>query len=423
MASHFVDNLTIFGRLLRSLGLDVHVGRLLDVTEALQFVDVGSRKDVHLTCRALLVHRQEDLALFDAAFDAFWRAHGASERAQPPPQQPATGQTGQQAEAQGGGRPDAHEAPAPPASRVRKDQPARAGTSAGTSPGTSAGTRAAAGDPPTDEGGAPDAVGVLRTWSDLGSIAVKDFAEFTESEVALGRAALRRLAWNPGERRTRRWRSGRGSRVDLRRALARSVRTGGDIVVLPRRRRRTRHRSLVLLCDVSGSMERYSRMLMHFAHEIGRRHARAEVFLFSTELTRITTQLRGRTLDEAIGAVSRSALGWSGGTRTGDVLRVFHQRWARVVLRRGPVVLLISDGWDRGDPIVLRDQVARLQRSCHRLIWLNPLIGTADYAPLTRGLVAALPFVDDFLPARTLTNLADLALHLNTLAMPRLEQR
>ena len=280
-----------------------------------------------------------------------------------------------------------------------------------------------AGDPSIDEAGAADAVAVLRTWSDLSTIAAKDFAEFTGAEIALARSALRRLVWSPGKRRTRRWRSGRGSRVDLRRALARSVRTGGDVVTLPRRRRRTRPRPIVLLCDVSGSMERYSRMLLHFVYEIGRRHRLAEVFLFSTELTRITTHLRGRRLDDAVGAVSRSVPGWSGGTRTGDALRAFHQKWARVVLRRGPVVLLISDGWDRGDPIVLRDQVARLQRSCHRLIWLNPLIGTVDYAPLTRGLVAALPFVDDFLPARTLTNLADLALHLNTLAVPRLEQR
>ena len=385
--SRFVDNLTIFGRLLRGLGLDVHVGRLLDVTEALQHVDIGARADVHLTCRALLVHRHEDLALFDAAFDAFWRTHGT--------RQPA------------GERAVSHEPPAPPSSQGGTDRAARDG----------AGARAA------DDAGAAVTVGVLRTWSDLDVIAAKDFAEFTEAEIARACSALRRLVWSPGERRTRRWRSGRGSRIDLRRALARSVRTGGDVATLPRRRRRTRPRSIVLLCDVSGSMERYSRMLLHFLYEIGRRHRRSEVFLFSTQLTRITTHLRGRRLAEAVAAVSRSGPGWSGGTRTGDALRVFHQRWARVVLRRAPVVLLISDGWDRGDPIVLRDQVARLQRSCHRLIWLNPLIGTADYAPLTRGLVAALPFVDDFLPARTLRNLADLAVHLNTLAMPRLEQR
>ena len=165
-------------------------------------------------------------------------------------------------------------------------------------------------------------------------------------------------------------------------------------------------------------MERYSRMLVHFAHAMARRHRRVEAFLFSTQLTRITRQLRARRLDEAVTTVSKAVPDWSGGTRIGGSIREFHQQWTRRALRGGPVVLLISDGWDRGDPQVLRDQIARLQRSCHRLIWLNPLIGTVGYEPLTRGLQAALPFVDDFLPARTLTNLADLAVHLNTLSAP-----
>ena len=251
----------------------------------------------------------------------------------------------------------------------------------------------------------------------------KDFSEFTQDEVALARAALDRLVWAPGERRTRRWVAGRGSRIDLRRAFAKSLRTGGDVVVLPRRRRRTRTRPLVLLCDVSGSMERYSRMLLHFMHALSRRHRRVEVFLFSTRLTRITLQLRGRRLDLAITAVARAVPDWSGGPRIGGALVDFRRHWARRVLRGGPVVLLISDGWDRGDPIELRDQVAWLQRACHRLIWLNPLIGTVGYAPLTRGLQAALPFVDDFLAVRTLSNLADLALHLNTLAAPTRPRR
>ena len=164
-------------------------------------------------------------------------------------------------------------------------------------------------------------------------------------------------------------------------------------------------------------MEGYSRMLLHFAHAITRRHQRVEAFLFSTELTRITRELRLPRPDDALSAVSRSVRSWSGGTRIGAAVKEFHQRWSRRALVGGPVVLIISDGWDCGEPGELRDQIARLQRSCHRLIWLNPLIGTADYAPLTRGLQAALPFVDDFLPARTLTNLADLAVHLNALAL------
>jgi uncharacterized protein with von Willebrand factor type A (vWA) domain len=164
-------------------------------------------------------------------------------------------------------------------------------------------------------------------------------------------------------------------------------------------------------------------MLLHFMHALSRRHRRVEVFLFSTRLTRITLQLRGRRLDQAITAVARAVPDWSGGTRIGGAIVDFRRHWARRVLRGGPVVLLISDGWDRGDPIELRDQVAWLQRACHRLIWLNPLIGTVGYAPLTRGLQAALPFVDDFLAVRTLSNLADLALHLNTLAAPTRPRR
>jgi uncharacterized protein with von Willebrand factor type A (vWA) domain len=162
-------------------------------------------------------------------------------------------------------------------------------------------------------------------------------------------------------------------------------------------------------------MDRYSRMLLHFAHRLGRRHGRLEVFLFSTELTRVTREIGRRRVADAVAAVSHAVPDWSGGTRIGPALQQFHRRWSRRVLHQGPVVLLISDGWDRGDPVLLRGQIARLQRSCHRLIWLNPLIGTTDYAPLTRGLQAALPYVDDFLPARTLGDLQDLAIHLTSL--------
>jgi uncharacterized protein with von Willebrand factor type A (vWA) domain len=266
---------------------------------------------------------------------------------------------------------------------------------------------------PDDAGG--ETAGTLAVWSEQERLARKDFAEFTADEIARARVALDRLDWLPGFRRTRRWVPGRGRRIDLRRALGRSLRTGGDLAVLPRRHRKMRPRPLVLLCDVSGSMERYSRMLLHFAHGMGRRHGRLEAFVFSTGLTRVTRELRLRRLDDAAGAVSRTVRDWSGGTRIGAALQQFHQRWSRRVLHQQPVVLLISDGWDRGDPDMLAAQMARLQRSSHRLIWLNPLIGTLDYAPLTRGLQAALPFVDDFLPARTLTDLASLAVHLRRL--------
>jgi uncharacterized protein with von Willebrand factor type A (vWA) domain len=233
--------------------------------------------------------------------------------------------------------------------------------------------------------------------------------------MAIARAALARLTWDLEERRTRRWIPGRGSRIDLRGALARSLRTGGEITTLPRRTRRTERRPIVLLCDVSGSMERYTRTLLLFAHTLSRGVRNVEAFLFATRLTRITLELRAAKPDAAMAAVSQAVRDWSGGTRIGDALRTFHQRWRRRTLPGSAIVILISDGWDRGDPAVLRDEIARLHRSCHRLVWLNPLIGTLDYAPLTRGLQAAMPFVDDFLPVRTLRDVRELALHLGAL--------
>jgi len=375
---HLLDNLLIFGRVLRDAGVDVHRGRLLDVVDALGQVDLGARDEVYYTCRALLVHRQEQIAIFDRAFDAFWREHHDGV---PGPSQRHDGS---------------------PARAVAIEELAAVDES-----------DAPSGSDDAEDQSPPAKSGLI--WSDRGGTAGKDFAAFTSDEIAEASIALSQLVWNPGARRTRRWIRGRGSRIDLRRAIAHSIRTGGDIVLLARQARRVRPRALVLLCDVSGSMERYSRMLLHFAHALTGRRRRVEAFLFSTQLTRITKQLRAARPDDALAAVSRSVPDWSGGTRIGAAVKELHQRWSRRVLNGRPVVLLISDGWDRGDPGELGDQIARLQRSCHRLVWLNPLLGTADYAPLTRGLQAALPFVDDFLPARTLTNLADLAIHLNAL--------
>lgn len=370
-------NILLFGRFLRVLGLEVHVGRLLDVVDALQYVDLSQREAVYHTCRALLVHRREDLSVFDRAFDAFWRRHDPTlSRRRDPPSQRDQSTNGVQ----------------PPQ-----------GEAATTLTSARSGTQR-------------EGAGVLRTWSDMDVIAHKDFGTFTSDDVAAAQLALRELAWTPGVRRTRRWVAGPGLRLDLRRAMAQSVRTGGDVLKWPKRRRRTRPRPVVLLCDISGSMERYSRMLLHFAHAFAARERRVEAFVFSTRLTRVTTELRGRSVEEALAQVARAVPDWSGGTRIGEALRKFHQHWSRRLPRGGLVVLLISDGWDRGDPTVLRDQMARLRRRCHRLIWLNPLIGTSGYAPLTRGLQAALPHVDDFLPVRSLANLAELAMHLNALS-------
>jgi uncharacterized protein with von Willebrand factor type A (vWA) domain len=365
-----LGDLLAFGGRLRAAGLDVHTGRVLDAIESLPQIDLTRQDEVYHTLRTLLVHRHEDFAIFDRVFRSYFQTDSTSSTQRP------------------------HE------------------TTSGAGLEWQAIATTALVSADAAEG--PTATAAVRAWSDDERIASKDFASLNPGELALARTAIERLTWTPGERRTRRWLPGRGPRIDLRRALARSLRTGGDITTLPRRRRRVRPRPLVLLCDVSGSMEPYSRTLLHFAHALSRSH-RVEAFLFSTRLTRITMALRTPRADAAITAAARAVHDWSGGTRIGSALRVFHRRWRRA-LHGGPVVLLISDGWDRGDAAVLRSEMARLQRTCHRVIWLNPLIGTPDFEPLTQGLQAALPFVDDFLPVRTLRDVRDLSAHLSQIA-------
>ena len=183
------------------------------------------------------------------------------------------------------------------------------------------------------------------------------------------------------------------------------------------RRRKEKPRRLVVLCDVSGSMESYTRMLLHFIHSLYRGlENQVEAFLFATRLTRITKQLAHKDIDQAVGEVGKAVPDWAGGTRIGSALKEFNYRWARRTLGWGSIVLIVSDGWDRGEPDVLKEEMARLQRSCRRLIWLNPLAGREGYEPLTQGMQMAEPYIDDLLPVHNLAALIDLARHLNELS-------
>ena len=227
------------------------------------------------------------------------------------------------------------------------------------------------------------------------------------------------MTWNIEERRTRRWVTGRGSRIDLRRALARSLRTGGEITdaadAAPAHPAAA-DRAAVRRQRLDGALHAHAAAVR--AHAVAR-HARCRsVSVRDAADAHHDGAARRRSRMRRWPRCRGRSSDWSGGTRIGEALRSFHQRWRRRTLHGSSVVILISDGWDRGDPQLLRDEIARLQRSCHRLIWLNPLIGTVDYAPLTRGLQAALPFVDDFLPVRTLRDVRDLALHLGALNRP-----
>jgi uncharacterized protein with von Willebrand factor type A (vWA) domain len=255
---------------------------------------------------------------------------------------------------------------------------------------------------------------VVRTWSADEVLRAKDFATLSADEEHAVRDLIQGLRWRVRERLSRRRRPGQRGAVDLRRTLRQSLRLGLEVVRLERRERKTRPRPLVVLADVSGSMERYTRPLLLFVHALAATPG-TEAFTFGTRLTRITPALRRGGLSRVLREVSRAVPDWSGGTRIGATLAEFNRRWAGRVLGHGAVVLVVSDGWDRGDVDVLGAEMARLQRRAFRLVWLNPLLGSPDYQPLARGMQAALPYVDDFLSVRDFASLEALAGHLNAL--------
>jgi uncharacterized protein len=385
---------TDFARLLWELGLDVGPGRVVEVAEALPLVNLGDRDEFAAFLKVQLVSKHEQEVIFDLAFAYFWRAQS------------------------GDGHPDpAADALLENARKGRLALPHSRAQQTERSSNTGVASRApeqfhrhpysrladARRRSHVKEDEAADWTG---KYSREEVLRRKDFENFSYDELREAKDLMARMRWRLGERRTRRLRpSRRGTRLDLRHTLRRSLRTGGEPMLLSRRTFRRQPRPLVIICDISGSMSLYSRLLLHFVHTVSNGLANVETFVFGTRLTRITRQLTRRDVDQAIRDVTNSVRDWSGGTRIGESLRAFNRAWARRVLGRGAVVLIISDGWDRGDVRVLRDEMERLQRNCHRLIWLNPLLGQEDYRPVTAGMRTALPYIDDFLPANNLDSL------------------
>ena len=364
-------NLLRFGQLLRGLGFGVTPARQELLLAALGHVDLSRRPDVQQAARAVLVSRREQLPLFDQAFELFWRSVLAGTPLQ---------DLGQ---------------PLQPKQRPRQRQ------ALGNLPA-----------PPAGDDGAEPLDTVLQpelTYSARELLRHKDFAQLTPDEEREVRALLRRQVLHLAPRLSRRRTPHpRGRWPDLRRTLRHSFHNGGEPLVLARRRRKPKRRPLVVLCDVSGSMEPYARMLLLFLYTLRTATDRLEAFAFGTRLTRISRQLDQRDVQLALTQATAAVCDWGGGTRIGEALEAFNRGWARRVLGQGAVLLLISDGWDRGDPGHLGRQMERLQASCSRLIWLNPLLGMPGYQPLTRGLRAALPHVDDFLPVHNLKSLEQL---------------
>jgi uncharacterized protein with von Willebrand factor type A (vWA) domain len=384
LGARLTGRLTLLAASMRAGGVRVGVGELLSAHRALSAVDPGDRQAAYFALRATLCSRRDDLPAFDAAF-AEWFV--------PAPAAPS-------------------EPPAALADAARLVLPRVALPSALSVPKPAAEMEV-----------------VPAAWSDVELLRDKDFADYTDEERRRARRAIRALAASAPTRPSRRTRPARrrgapphAARPDLRRTVRASLRTGGDPVERHWREPGERSRPLVLVCDVSGSMEPYARMLLAYMQACVAARRRVEAFVFSTRITRVTAELRGRDPDRALERAAGATRDWSGGTRIGEALATLNREHGRR-LGRGAVVVLLSDGWDRGDPEQLEAEMARLARCSHRLIWLNPLKAHAEYRPLTRGMRAALPHVDEFMAGNSLGSLERLAEALDRLSMGRLRRR
>jgi len=341
-----VRHVVFFGRLLREGGLEVGPRRIADALRGLDAIDLGRQEDVYWTLRQTLVSRREDLETFDRAFHA-WFLHVATE----PGLRPL-------------------EPPPPSVARRRVGLPG---------PGAEL-------DVSEIEAGA---------WSHDELLRTRDFAAMTPEEFARARELIRQIAVGRPRRRTHRLRRDRrGHTLDVRALVRASLATGGDPVVRAYRSRSDAPRKLVLILDISGSMEAYARALLLYLHAARGSGRRVETFAFGTRLTRLTVELGTRSADDALAAASERVLDWSGGTRIGESLKAYNDEWGRRALTRGAVVVVLSDGCERGDPTLVASEMARLAHQAYAVVWVNPLKGDPGYEPLTGGMRAAAAHID-----------------------------
>ncbi|UCE31172.1 MAG: VWA domain-containing protein [Burkholderiales bacterium] len=382
MAGRFAEALLGFARLLRAAGLPVGPDRALIAVEALALVGVGRRDDVHAALSAVLLDRHEHQPLFDAAFDAFWRAPELLDALASPFAAPAAPQPGS--------------APAPgPQGRL-----AEALASLRAAPAS------AADDGPA--GGDRLEIDARFAASERERLHRMDFEAMSADEFRHAVRLVERLQLPVAPQPTRRHRRTTRGRLDLRAAL-RSLPRDPWLLAPPRRAPRISAPPLVLLCDVSASMQRYARVLLHYAHALMRRYRRVRVFTFGTRLTEISRALRQRDPDLALAAAARVVLDWRGGTRIGACLHVFNRQWARRVLTGNAALVLVTDGLERDDSGTLGREAERLARFAHQFVWLNPLLRYEGFEPRAAGIRALLPHVDRMLPVHNLDSLQALA--------------
>jgi uncharacterized protein with von Willebrand factor type A (vWA) domain len=362
--SAIVRHVVTFGRVLREVGIEVGPGRVADAMRGLGAVDLTRQDDVYFTLRQTLVSRHDELELFDRAFVA-WFLRG------------------------------------PVAPLVRQKQTRRFADRVARDTLESG----ADGDE-ADEPSTPHELGA----SGHELLREKDFAEMSAEEFERARRLLAMLArTRPRRRSRRRTADPRGDQLDMRRLIRRSLRCGGDPVDQAWKARKTVPRKLVVLCDVSGSMDAYARALLLFLHAlVGTGHG-VEAFGFGTRLTRVTPDLATRDPEAALAKATAIAVDWGSGTRIGASLKEFNDLYGRRALSRGAVVVLVSDGWEREDNELVAREMAKLARAAYAVVWVNPLKGDPDYQPLAGGMRAALPFVDRFLPGHNIASLEELA--------------
>lgn len=374
-----------FGRTLRAAGLEVGPGRIQDAVVALKAVEIESRQQVYWALRCTLLSRRGDIAAFDQAFAAFFEGRSVHETEHPaaPPQQP--GATGQTASDERAVRQIEHMAEGEAEAEEDEEQ--------------------------TQEGMRFSAVERLREL---------DFARYSDEELRRAARLVERIAAAVPLRRSRRLRAAaEGKAFDKRRTLRSAMRTDGYPMVSLWRQPRLVPRKLVFAVDVSGSMEPYARAMLMFLQAAVRAGRRVEAFTFGTRLTRVTKELEGRNPDQTLRAASRVVHDWAGGTRIGSNLKALNDGWAGLGMTRGAVVVIVSDGWERGDIPALEREMARLRRTAHTLVWVNPLAGEPGYEPLAQGMAAALPYLDHFLPGHNLRSLETLAEILEKLPLTR----
>jgi len=351
----------LFGRALHAEGLAAGPSGAIDFARALTLVEIGDREVVRAAGAAIFVRHVDEIATYGRVFDRFWRVAGAQLEGPAPARRRQTGQSGAAADA-------APDVDLLPGQRMRR-------------------------------------VG----YSAAERLRHRDFATLTPDELRDAERMIDALSPRLATRRARRSQLAAHGRALAPRAMLRAnLANGGEPIEWVWRRPRRNPRPLVVLADISGSMDRHARLLLRFTHALSRTPARVEAFVFGTQLTRISRQLRERDPDRALALVAQHARFGSGGTRIGDAFRAFNRHWARRVLPTSGVVIVLSDGWDHGKPDLVAEETRRLARGCHRLIWLNPLAAAAAYQPLAAGMAAALPSIDHLLPAASVADLQGL---------------